>query len=87
MKKINMLALIIALVMDYIFLGFFHYLIKVPGTPFSFNPSIMFGDFIFGLEFLLSISFAKWLGFVVLIWWSFFIYKKADYFLTRGSAS
>jgi len=61
-KNINFISGLIGLLGIYGLLSFIHYLIKVPGTHFSFNPKVMFGDFVFGIEFLFSISNPAWVG-------------------------
>lgn len=86
-KKINLFSCIIGLSGIYGFLSLTHYLIKVPGTKFSFNPKVMFGDFIFGIEFLFSISNPVWVGMLILVIWFWIIFRFSTYFLTKASAS
>lgn len=87
MTKNTIVSIIFSLMGGYGFLSFSHYLLKVPGTAFSFNPNVMFGDFLFGIEFLFSISNPIWLALIVLFGWMWIIFRLTHQLLTKASAS
>lgn len=66
-------------------------LATIPGTPISYQPAVLYSNFVFAMELGLSLPYPKVMGpilWLFITWFLYFLARKIlDYFFTKGSAS